>query len=143
MDKLNLGCGSNWKEKYPDYVGIDIQDFGQGLVMDIFDFFRNNSRQYDEIMANHFLEHFNQRELKSIFLGVHGSLKKGGIFKIVVPHKDRPEAWYLIHKTFFNEETFKMFDRVETDSYAEFGKWKVKSLVTNGRLDIHCELIKL
>lgn len=149
MNKLNLGCGSNWK-KYPDYFGIDLVDFGQMYVGDILKFFTNpdaldfNCENYwDEIMANHFLEHFNQEQLKQIFLGVHKILKTNGIFKIVVPHKDRPEAWYLVHKTFFNEETFKMFDRTETDSYAEFGKWKVKTLVTNNKGNIHCELIKL
>lgn len=146
--KLNLGCGKNWK-LYKGYEGLDVVDFGQKYVNNVLWFFAGGIPKiqfvnlFDEVMANHFLEHFTQEELKSIFQGVHETLKVGGIFKIVVPHKDRPEAWYLVHKTFFNEETFKMFDRVETDSYAELGKWKVKSLVTNDRMDIHCELQKI
>jgi len=142
--KLNLGCGAKWKELYPDYEGLDIIDYGQewkGDVRIILLAFTDGL--FDEVMANHFLEHFSQNELKDIFLRVYDILKKGGIFRIVVPHKDRPEAWYLVHKTFFNEETFKMFDRTETDSYTEFGKWKVKSLVTNNRGNIHCTLEKL
>ena len=149
IKKLNLGCGSNWKKLYPDYEGLDIVDHGQKYVVDILKFLKDGYcksefiGKFDEVMANHFLEHFDQKDLKNIFLGVRLLLKKGGIFKIVVPHMKRPEAWYLVHKTFFNEETFKMFDRVNTDSYAELGKWKVKSLVTNDRGDIHCQLERL
>lgn len=149
MKKLNIGCGSNWK-LYPDYSGVDIVDYGQDYVgnllsliadKDALDF--NDPEYWDEIMANHFLEHFTQEELKTIFLWANKELKPGGLFRITVPHKDRPEAWYLVHKTFFNEETFKMFDRVGTDSYDEFGKWKVKELVTNDRGNIHCVLERL
>lgn len=151
MAKLNLGCGSNWKELYPDYEGLDIVDYGQDWIMDILEFCAyvsnvsgsNQELIYEEVMANHFLEHFNQDELKTIFLTVHSILDNGGLFRITVPHKDRPEAWYLVHKTFFNEETFKMFDRVGTDSYAEFGTWKVEELVTNDRGNIHCVLKKI
>lgn len=152
MNKLNLGCGSTWKENYPDYKGLDIVDHGQEYVadiMDLADFKRGNldwnfdTDAFDEVMANHFLEHFNQDELKHIFLWVHNILKVGGVFRITVPHKDRPEAWYLVHKTFFNEETFKMFDRTGTDSHAEFGKWKVSELVTNNRGNIHVVLEKI
>ncbi len=149
MKKLNLGCGSNWKDLYPDYEGLDLVDYGQELVTDVINFFTGGVKkvdyfeQYDEVMANHFLEHFDQSELKTIFLGVSAILKQGGLFRITVPHKDRPEAWYLVHKTFFNEETFKMFDRVGTDSYDEFGTWKVEELVTNDRGNIHCVLKKL
>ena len=36
MKKLNLGCG---KIPRDGYEGLDIQDFGQEYVMDIFNFF--------------------------------------------------------------------------------------------------------
>lgn len=152
MKKLNIGCGSTWKEHYPDYEGLDIVDYGQKYVMDILKItnpVKYKSTQpferycFSEVMANHFLEHFSQDELKLIFLWVHDVLEDGGLFRITVPHKDRPEAWYLVHKTFFNEETFRMFDRVNTDSHAEFGKWTVKELVTNDRGSIHVVLQKI
>jgi predicted SAM-dependent methyltransferase len=146
VKKLNIGCGSNWKELYPDYSGLDIVDYGQLFVTDIIHFLYEDfphQNIYEEVMANHFLEHFDQNQLKLIFLGVHRLLKNGGLFRIAVPHKDRPEAWYLVHKTFFNEETFRMFDRVNTDSYDEFGKWSVQDLVTNSKGNIHCVLQKI
>lgn len=147
--KLNLGCGSNWKDHYPEYEGLDITDYGQKFVVDVLHFFMGGVPKiqfvgkYDEVMANHFLEHFNQNELKDIFWGVHECLKLGGLFRITVPHMDRPEAWYLVHKTFFNEATFWMFNRTETDSYDEFGRWKVLEVIVNNKKNIHALLQKV
>ncbi len=153
MKLLNLGCGSTWKEHYPQYEGLDLVDHGQKYVGDVLKLLDPDKNVFpptelldntvDEVMANHFLEHFNQDELKTIFLNVHRILVVGGTFRIVVPHKDRAEAWYLVHKTFFNEATFEMFNRVETDSYSEFGKWKCEQVVTNSRGNIHAVLKKL
>jgi len=146
--KLNLGCGENWKEKYPDYVGLDIEDFGQKYVCDVYKFFKievtrlSLELEFDEVMANHFLEHFNQEELKHIFKGVGTILKQGGLFKIVVPHKDKERSYVLSHKTFWTEDTFKVLEEEIFERYG-FGKWKIKKLVTNKRLDIHCWLKKV
>jgi len=143
--KLSLGCGQNWREQYPDYEGLDIIDFGQKYKVDVISFLIDVKRygKYDEIMANHFLEHFSQNELQTIFIGVYNALKTDGTFKIVVPHKEKDEAWYLVHKTFWNEATFKMFERPDSSSVYGFGKWGIEKLVTNDRLDIHCWLRKI
>lgn len=142
--KLNLGCGDNWKEQYPDYEGLDIIDFGQKHKADVISFLIDVKRvnKYDEVMANHFLEHFDQNELKEIFSGVWNILRDGGIFKVVVPHKNKKRSWILSHKTFWREETFKVLEEEIFERYG-FGKWKIEKLVTNKRLDIHCWLKKL
>lgn len=144
MKKLNLGCG---KIPRDGYEGLDIQDFGQEYVMDIFNFFEEyfgRIGMYDEVMANHFLEHFNQEDLKIIFKGIHRLLVKGGTFKIVVPHQKKESAYALTHKTFWNEEVFRIFEnKIFSEEFECEGHWKIKSLVTNSRLDIHCTLIKI
>lgn len=153
MDKkLNLGCGDNWKELYPDYEGLDIVDFGQKHVVNIMGLanwqqasldwnFENNS--FDEVMANHFLEHFDVDQLKHIFKWVHNILKPGGIFKFVVPHKDKDKSWVLSHKTFWCEETVNWLFRDDADPVYGFGKWGKIELVTNERKDIHAKIKKL
>lgn len=150
MKKLNIGSGANWR-LYPDYDGLDIIDYGQKWVGDVLKllpkFFHkdgfvdeNSSDLYDEVMANHFLEHFNQDELKFIFYTVNKILKKGGIFRFVVPHKKRERAWILSHKTFWNEETVKFLETKDAREIYGFRNWKIKELVTNSKGDIHCQL---
>ena len=148
MRKLNIGCGPNWKKIYPDYVGLDIIDHSQRYVGDIrFELnhisYEIKNTLWDEVMANHFLEHFTQAELSKIFLDVYSLLKIGGTFKIVVPRKDSDKAYVLTHKTFWTEKTFRALEEDETSSYSLFGKWKIKKLVTNSRKDIHCLLEKI
>lgn len=143
MKKLNLGCGNNWK-LYPEHAGLDIVDFGQEYSVDIFDFLkakRDSRDKYHEIMANHFLEHFNPDELKVLFDGVYKLLKPNGIFKFVVPHMKKEKSWVLSHKTFWNEETVKWLEREDAQTVYGFGRWRVASLVVNERLDIHVVLV--
>lgn len=143
--KLNLGCGEYWKT-YPDYAGLDVGDYGQRFVGNVLDLLKVDGNDvapfytcvWDEVMANHFLEHFNQEELKLLLKGIYRILRHGGIFKFVVPHKDREEAWDLTHKTFWNENTVRTLESIEG-----FGRWKVKSCVTNDKKNIHAELIKI
>ncbi len=138
MKKLNLGCGSKWKEQYPDYKGLDIIDFGQDYVTDVMDFVNwAYKEEYDEIMANHFLEHFSQDELKEIFNNINFALKPNGLFKFVVPHKDKGKSWVLPHKTFWCEETVGWLEEEEANSVYGFGKWKIEKMVVNKRKDIH------
>lgn len=144
MIKLNLGCGSEWKEQYPDYDGLDVVDNGQkyvGNVLTLLDQFLDDS--HDEIMANHFLEHFNQNELKYIFTQVHRLLKIDGVFRIVVPSKESIRAYVLTHETFWTEETFRALEYDKQSSWPLFKSWKVVELVTNERPDIHCLLQKI
>ncbi len=139
MKKLNLGCGQNWKNNYPDYDGLDIENYGQTYVGNVLELLKDmTSDSYDEIIANHFLEHFSQDELKIIFFEVNRILKHNCYFKFVVPHKDRPAAWDLTHKTFWNENTVTTLEIIKG-----FGNWKVENCITNSRKDIHSLLKKV
>lgn len=141
--KLNLGCGESWEKQYPDYDGLDIIDFGQKYVGDVIKLLPDlYGGTFDEVISNHFLEHFDQDQLKLIFSGVHRVLKDGAIFKVCVPHKDKEQSWVLSHKTFWTEYTFRVLENELFDRYG-FGGWKISKLVTNERLDIHCWLKKI
>ena len=146
MKKLNLGSGEAYK-LYPDYEGLDIVDFGQTYVGDVLELITSpikyldfEDNYWDEVMANHFLEHFDQNNLQTIFFNTHRMLIPGGAFKFVVPHMKKEKSWVLSHKTFWNEETVKWLEREDADLVYGFGKWKILELVTNEREDIHIKL---
>jgi len=141
--KLNLGCGSDWRA-YKDYDGLDIIDYGQKYVGDVLELLKTiQNTTYDEVMAIHFLEHFNQDELKTIFKEVNRILKFRGVFRIQVPHKDKNKSWCLSHKTFWNEYTLSWLKRPDADEVYGFGKWEVDSVVTNSVGNINAILFKL
>jgi len=141
MAKLNLGCGPEWEKNYSDYEGLDIVGFGQKHIGDVMLIKHFGSSDYDEVMANHFLEHFSQDELRDIFKEVYRILKPGGIFRFAVPHRKHDRAYVLSHKTFWDENTVKWLERDDADKVYGFGRWKIKWMHTNKRPDIHVELV--
>ena len=143
MKKLNLGCGSNWKV-YPDYEGLDIVDFGQTYIADVRAFLSTIAGyDYDEIMANHFLEHFNQDDVHLIISNIWRVLKLGGLFRFVVPHMKKERSWVLTHKTFWNEATIRWLEEKDVSEIYGFGKWEIIEVITNEREDIHVLLEKI
>lgn len=143
LKKLNLGCGPKWKEQFPDYEGLDIIDYGQQHVGNVEKLLPNlEPESYGEVVANHFLEHFDQDQLRGIFRGIWEVLVGGGLLKFVVPHKDMDRAWCLTHKTFWNESTVKWLGRKEAVAYG-FGNWRLENVIVNERPDIHTWLRKV
>lgn len=137
--RLNLGCGENWK-LYPDYIGVDLVDYGQKYVGDakvIIKMVLDREEVCEEIMANHFLEHLSQDQLRGVLNAAHRLLRRsGGIFRAVVPHMKKDRAWVLSHRTFWNEETVRWLAEEETEFY-RFRPWRILECVTNERMDIH------
>lgn len=145
--KLNLGCGPKWKEQYPDYLGLDIMDYGQEFVGDVLEYLESVSNlpqeeKFEEVMANHFLEHFSQDELKKIFTGVHAILQDGGIFRFTVPHMKKEKSWVLSHKTFWNKTMIEWMGDEDAGVVYGLGFWDVKEVIVNEREDIHAIFIK-
>lgn len=143
MKKLEIGCGAKKREGYD---GLDIQDFGQKYVMNILSLSDDGSfdNKFDEVYAEHFLEHFYPDDIKEIFKIVHKILNDDGIFKIIVPSKDKDRAWVLTHKTFWTEYTFKAFENeIFAGEFCPKNRFMIKELKTNNRKDIYCELIKI
>lgn len=140
MAKLNLGCGPDWKKNYPAFEGLDIHDYGQRFVGDVIRLLPEiikTGEKFDGLMAQHFMEHFDQEEVRVILNNCHKLLAPNATFKIIVPHKDRDEAWVLSHKTFWNESTFTWLTKDDTESVYGFKQWKILDLVINSRKDIH------
>lgn len=135
MNKLNIGCG----ERVIDgYVGLDIVDYGQRFVLDVREGiplmipFELNEK-WEQIRANHFLEHLTQDEAIKFLNDCHGICEE---LYIEVPHKDNEGAYQLTHKTYYTETTFKCLERPD---YPDYGikNWKIKKMVTNDHQDLH------
>ncbi len=142
MKKLNIGCGDSWKI-HEDFVGMDSYDFGQEYVTDVLG--PDGIKQFEDdshnvVMAEHFLEHFIQSEVKVIFNEVHRILKDSGLFKVVVPHKDHERAYVPDHKSFWVENSFRWLENEEVWPVYGFKRWEIRRITTNDRLDIHCGL---
>lgn len=143
MKKLNIGSGKDWK-LHEGFVGIDKHDYGQEYVADVLvpgvlAQFKDN--EFDEVMAKHFLEHFNQDDVQYILNHVHRMLKEDGVFRVCVPHALEHEWAHAIdHRTFWTEGTFKWLEREDMWSVYKIHRWKVDWINTNERKDIHCYL---
>jgi SAM-dependent methyltransferase len=85
---LNVGAGpvSRW---IPNTEGLDIQDFGQKYVCDIFDF--KPPYLYDAVFCHHFIEHFTDTVALMEKLG--SLVKIGGVLDIRVPTIPYPQAY--------------------------------------------------
>lgn len=143
MKKLNIGCGPKWKEQYPDHEGLDIIDYGQKHVMDVLDAgWELELDSYDEIIANHVIEHFNQDDVIKLLNICWFLLKPEGELKITVPHKDHIGAYDLDHKTFFTKRTFENFRSAEYRQKIALWPFDIRQIVVNDRPDIHVEMVK-
>ncbi len=137
--KLNIGYGKVWN-LYPGYDGLDINNFGQTCVGEVFQRMTTmHENVYEEVMANHFIEHFNRDKIAELFKLVRKVLKPDGLFRIVVPSKDRDEAYCFTHQFLFSENTFRVLEDPVIELYG-FDRWKIEELVTNEKKNIHCLL---
>jgi len=105
--RIDLGCGLNKKE---GYLGVDILPLpGVDYIVDIekgFNFLDDGT--VDEYYSSHFLEHINNLEF--VLSEVYRTLKKDGIFKIIVPHFTNPYYYSdYTHKRFFGLYSFDYF----------------------------------
>lgn len=130
--KLNVGCGNRVIE---GYEGLDIVDFGQKYVQDVRDGVPFLHRtKWEEIRANHFIEHLTQKEVIEFLNNCHGLCET---LYIEVPHKDNPGAYQLTHHTYYTEATFKALER--SDYFKSYGikNWKINKMVVNDHQDLH------
>jgi len=130
--KLNLGCGKSIRK---GYIGLDIKDFGQELVWDMEENLPFPDKSVEAIFTSHVFEHLDN------FMGVMNEcwrvLTKIGQLHIVVPHLKHIRAYVPVHKIFFTKYTFRFFERDDVEIY-NINPWKIKEIVTNERMDIHC-----
>ena len=128
--KLNVGAGNRVIE---GYEGLDIVDFGQKYLCDVRITLPNS--HWEQIRANHFLEHLTQDEAIKFLNDCHGKCDE---LYIEVPHKDNPGAYQLTHFTYYTEETFKALERSDYPESYDIKNWHIKRMVTNSHQDLHC-----
>jgi ubiquinone/menaquinone biosynthesis C-methylase UbiE len=117
IKKINLGCGPDYivgylgldREKWNEHVDI-ICDLDKGILP-----FKDNS--IDEILCKHTLEHLLHPD--RIITECYRSLKKGGLFHIVVPYAHHPNSFVPVHRNYWGINSKILFD----GGYHEFGKW--------------------
>jgi SAM-dependent methyltransferase len=105
---LNLGCG---EKKIKSAINVDISpEVKPDLIVNLNSFpypFKDNT--FDEIIANHILEHLES--MIKVMKELHRISKPNAIIKIEVPYFAHPEALYdPTHKSFFTYFTFDHFD---------------------------------
>jgi len=99
--KLDIGCG---KVKNEGYTGLDIADYGQGIVCNIFNGIPVQDDTVTEIICYHFLEHVNWDRLREIFFEMYRICKPGAKINIRTPHADSDVAYKLTHVSFWDEK---------------------------------------
>jgi SAM-dependent methyltransferase len=124
--KIDLGCGD--KKFRPDYIGIDIVDFGQEIVRDIRKGLPFEDNTASAISAKHVLEHFAHDEIIFILNECHRVLEKGGKMYIEVPAYTDPSAYSLRHKTIFSNETIQELDREDNENRYGIKRWQIEEL---------------
>ena len=107
--KLDIGCGKN---RYKDFTGIDIQDFGQEYILDITKPLPFEDKSIEEIYCSHTLEHIDN--IKPVIEEFKRLTDK---ITIVVPHRCHPWSNCVTHIRLFDEEYFeKYFPEFKTEN---------------------------
>ena len=146
--KLNLGCGSDYREGWDNWDVIDTVraeaylDFSK-------DSFPAEDEKYGEIYSNGVLEQIlENRGLMHCMNECHRVLKPGGVFNIVVPDSRYPITFIDPHCCrHFISETFRYFC-AGTKAYRRYGSmygylpWSSYTTHTNQRGLLSVTLIK-
>lgn len=119
---LEIGCGYGGliytlkKLGFYDIDAIDIipaccefvkRNFGINVkCIDMFDFFKENNKKYDLILAFDVVEHFNKDEIITLLLSIFNSLKGNGIFIMKVPNGGSLSGIYIRYSGFTHELAF-------------------------------------
>ena|SRR3990167_1390358 len=98
--KLDIGCG---EMPTRGYIGMDVRDCGQEIVWDARQGIPFPDNSVDEIMTSHFLEHLSDDEFVDFLQDVMRVLKHKGELKNRLPHSAHPTAFFVGHKSFWNE----------------------------------------
>lgn len=100
--RLNLGCGSRLKA---GYINLDKVDYGQEVVRDILRGLPFDDERFDEVVAEHFLEHIaSGEELFFVISEICRVLKPDGVFTFIVPDARGLYGFYPDHKSYWTVE---------------------------------------
>ena len=108
--KLNLSCAN---KTLKGYLNIDIRDCGQEMVWDIRDGLPFPDSSVEEVFISHTLEHLDDDDSIETLREMLRVLKPKGKAIVRVPHVISPTAFYVGHKTFWNESKVEALTRSE------------------------------
>jgi len=115
--KLDLGSADNVAK---GFVGVDFKDYGQEIIWDLRKGIPFPDSSVDEIYSCHLLEHFDEDETVDLFREIYRTLKMGATFMCRVPYATAPTAYYMGHKSFWNEMRVEVFDRDKSGYIGKF-----------------------
>lgn len=109
MDKLNLGCGNDYRE---GYVNVDIgncrKDVDHNLEVFPYPFADN---RFSEIVMQHCIEHISRDNFPKLAGELHRISAPGARIYISAPYYLSRNAYTdFTHKNFMTEESFSYFD---------------------------------
>ena len=122
IEILEIGCG--WggltyalkKYGFKNIDAIDIipeccnfvkQELGVNVTcIDVFQFFKNNRKKYDLIVAFDVLEHFNKNEIVKLLQAIYESLNCNGLFIMKSPYGGSLQGLCIRYSGFTHEIAF-------------------------------------
>ena len=138
MTKLDVGCGPSVT---PGYVGLDKRDYGREYVRDVRNGLPFDDDSAEMIRAAHFIEHLIHDEALAFLNDCWRVLERGGILKLATPHAQKSEGAFVFgHRSYYTESTFSDLQHDYWESHG-IRRWKILSLQTNRRGDIHCQMM--
>jgi SAM-dependent methyltransferase len=109
MNKLNLGCGDDYRI---DYINVDIgecrKDVDHNLEEVPYPF---DNDQFDEILMQQSIEHISRENFPKLVEELYRITRPGGKIFISAPYYLSRNAYTdFTHKNFMTEESFSYFD---------------------------------
>ena len=109
MDKLNLGCGDDYRA---GYINVDIGNCNKDIEhnLEIFPYpFKDN--QFKEIVMQHCIEHISRDNFPKLVQELYRISQPGCTIYISAPYYLSRNAYTdFTHKNFMTEESFSYFD---------------------------------
>lgn len=102
--RLDLGCG---KFPTPGHIALDCNDYGQDVVWDANQGLPFPNDSVCGVYSSHFFEHIAWAELPNLLEEIVRVCRDGTRLRIIVPHADTKEAFYLCHKTQWNDQVVR------------------------------------
>lgn len=130
--KLNLGCGSDYREGYTNVDFSDISSEGKKIKVDIvhnlLEIFPFADNSADEIVFRETLEHFNRHNGLKVLKEIFRVLKPGGILDLSVPPAEKQLKLFL--QFFKREVSFDEFEKAH--ELGTYNFWKCHDDLAGG-----------
>jgi len=122
---LDVGCGQGFmldfvrRQGFRNAIGVDVSENlvklcrakGHNVVCaDARDFLKNTAEQFDIIVMNDILEHFNKKDAIELLKLIHSKMRAGGLLLVKTCNSNYPFSNYyryadLTHETIYEEES--------------------------------------